>query len=148
MANGNRVTLAVALELLLQNGRKTIQMEEPLKLVAGCKLGVGGFFAEGTIQEIVDVCRQLAALDTNVLVDYIRRGNLEMKAPGSEEAGICPICGGDLEYGGDILLDDGSVCEWMCLGCGATGKEGYNKVFDQHYDVRDVDGKPFPAPTK
>ena len=33
LANGDRVTLVLALELLLQNGRNTIQREEPLKLV-------------------------------------------------------------------------------------------------------------------
>lgn len=32
LANGDRVTLVLALELLLQNGRNTIQREEPLKL--------------------------------------------------------------------------------------------------------------------
>lgn len=31
LANGDRVTLVLALELLLQNGRNTIQREEPQK---------------------------------------------------------------------------------------------------------------------
>lgn len=148
LANGDRVTLVLALELLLQNGRNTIQREEPLKLVAACKERIGGFFVEGALQEIVDVCQQLAALDTNILVDYIRRGSLDMKAPDAEEAGVCPICGGELDYEDDIHTDDGGFFLWKCPACGATGKEGYDKVFDQHYDVTDGDGKPFPAPAE
>ena len=148
LANGDRVTLVLALELLLQNGRNTIQREEPLKLVAACKERIGGFFEEGALQEIVDVCRQLAALDTNILVDFIQRGSLDMKAPGAEEAGICPVCGGELEYVDTIRSDNGGFAVWTCPDCGATGKEGYDEVFDQHYDVNDGDGKPFPAPAE
>lgn len=148
LAIGDRVTLVVALELLLQNGRNTIQREEPLKLVSGCKERIGGFFAEGALREIVDVCQQLAALDTNVLVNYIRHGSLDLKAPDAEEAGVCPICGGQLEYIDTIRSDNGGFAVWRCPNCGATGKEGYDEVFDQHYDVTDGDGKPLPAPVE
>ncbi len=148
LANGDRMTLVVAMELLLQNGRSTIQREEPLKLVAACKECIGGFFEEGALQETVDISQQLAALDTNILVDYIRHGSLDMKAPGAEEAGICPICGGELEYVDNIRSDNGGLAVWTCPNCGATGKEGYDEVFDQHYDVKDGDGNPFPAPTE
>lgn len=146
LANGDRVTLAVALELLLQNGRKAILREEPLKLAADCKECLGNFFAEDALRETAIVCQQLASLDTNILVGYIRRGDLDMKIPDTDEGGICPICGGELEYGNDVSLDEGGAYEWTCPSCGAAGKEGYNKVFDQHYDVQDGDGNPFPAP--
>lgn len=53
LANGDRVTLAVALELLLQNGRKAILREEPLKLAADCKECLGNFFAEDALRETV-----------------------------------------------------------------------------------------------
>lgn len=148
LAAGDRVTLVVALEILLQNGRNTIQREEPLKLVSACKERIGGFFMEEAIREIVDVSQQLAALDTNVLVDYIRRGSLDMKTPGAEEAGVCPVCGGQLEYIDTIRSDNGGLALWRCPDCGATGKEGYDEVFDQHYDVRDRDGNPFCASGK
>lgn len=148
LADGDRVTLMVALELLLQNSRNTIQREGPLKLISACKERIGGFFVEEAIREIVDVCQQLAALDTNVLVDYIRRGGLDMKTPGAEEAGICPICGGQLEYIDNIRSDNGGFAVWTCSVCGASGKGGYNEVFDQHYDVKDGDGNPFPVSVK
>ncbi len=148
LANDDQVTLILALELLLQNGRNTIQREEPSKLAADCKERLGNFFAEEMLWEVASVCQQLAALDTNILVDYIRRGSLDMKPPGAEEAGICPICGGELEYVDNIRSDNGGLAVWTCPNCGATGKEGYDEVFDQHYDVKDGDGKPFPAPTE
>lgn len=127
LANGDRVTLVVALELLLQNGRGTIQEETPVTLTANFKEGLGGFFAEETLREIANVCQQLAALDTNILVNYIWRGGLDMKAPDAEEAGVCPICGGGLDYEDDIRTDDGGFFLWNCPACGATGKEGLTR---------------------
>lgn len=66
----------------------------------------------------------------------------------AEEAGVCPICGGELDYEDDIHTDDGGFYPWKCINCKATGKEGYDKVFDQHYDVEDKDGTPFHAPAE
>ncbi len=148
MAVGDPLTLLAALELLLQNGRGMIQSRQAPELVAGCQLILGTLFTEGKLREIVDVCQRLAGLETKALVDYIHRGSLEIKDPGADEEGICPICGGELEYGDDEPLDDGGVYEWTCPNCGATGKEGYNKVFDQHYEVYDGDGNPYPAPPR
>lgn len=86
------------------------------------------------------ICQRLAALDTNVLLSYIRRGCLHTTAPGADEVGVCPVCGCELEYGSDVPLDDGGYHEWTCPGCGAAGKEMCGKVFEEHYDVRDGDG--------
>lgn len=144
LADGDRVPLVLGLEILLQNGRRLIQGEDSLELVSAGSTSMKSFFAEAEIRKIAEVCRKLAALETNVLVDYIRRGNLEMKAPGAEEAGVCPVCGGELEYEDDIRTDDGGFFLWKCPSCGATGKEGYDKTFDRHYDVTDGDGKPYP----
>lgn len=56
---------------------------------------------------------------------------------------ICPLCGAEIEYQGDQELDDsGSVVSWECPKCGATGKAGYNLVFDAHYQVCDANGNP------
>lgn len=60
-----------------------------------------------------------------------------------DREGICPLCGAVVEYSGNEHLDDGGVHPWECPECGATGKEGYDEVFDgQHYDVADADGNP------
>ena len=58
------------------------------------------------------------------------------------QEGICPICGGELEYTG-VREDDDDGCTypWACVKCGATGKEGYSLQFDgNHYGVEDKNG--------
>lgn len=64
----------------------------------------------------------------------------------NDKEGICPLCGGDLEFEDNVQMDDGGVYPWKCPSCGATGKQGYNEVFDgHHYDVRDAGGKSVPG---
>lgn len=56
---------------------------------------------------------------------------------------ICPLCGAELEYDGAYDHDDdGATLDWHCPACGATGKAGYNLVFDQHYCVQNGNGNP------
>ena len=74
--------------------------------------------------------------------------SMVIKEHGTQKSGICPLCGSELEYGEDIPLDDGGVYEWTCPACGATGKEGYDKVFDRHYNVCDGDGNPASPPIR
>ena len=57
--------------------------------------------------------------------------------------GICPICGTRIQYDGEYeILDNGGVIAWRCPNCGATGKEGYDHVFDRHYNVCSAEGEP------
>lgn len=64
----------------------------------------------------------------------------------NDEVGICPLCGGSVEYGERESMDEGGVYFWTCPSCGATGREGYNEVFDgHHYNVRDKDGQAIPG---
>lgn len=57
------------------------------------------------------------------------------------EEGICPLCGGELEYGVRDHTDEGGIQEWTCSECGATGNEGFDRKFDgNHYNVCDADG--------
>lgn len=39
----------------------------------------------------------------------------------------------------------GGWWDWECPGCGATGRAGFDKVFDRHYNVVDKDGNPIPG---
>lgn len=146
LARGDRVTLLAALELLWQNGRMMLQTEDKSALMAGCIASIGGFYTKEKLHKVVTTAKELASLETAELIRCLRCSSMEMKDPDAGEEGICPICGGELEYGSDKPLDDGGVYDWTCFDCGATGKEGYSKVFDQHYDVRDGDGNPYPIP--
>lgn len=59
--------------------------------------------------------------------------------------GICPVCGAEIDYcDSHEMTDDGGLIPWKCPSCGATGKEGYNRVFDQHYDVCSENEAPIP----
>ncbi len=57
------------------------------------------------------------------------------------EDGICPLCGKEIEYVSSYDHDDdGATLDWECPSCGATGKAGFNLVFDQYYCVKDREG--------
>lgn len=145
LARTDRVLLLTALELLWQNGRGMIQSEDVSRLTASCVSSLGTFYTGEKLHEAVTVCKELACLETAELIRCIRGTSTETKDPDVDEEGICPICGGELEYGDDEPLDDGGVYDWTCPSCRAIGKEGYSKVFDRHYDVRDGDGNPYPS---
>lgn len=66
--------------------------------------------------------------------------------PTNDKAGICPLCGASVEYGEREQMDDGCVYFWTCPNCGATGREGYDEVFDgHHYNVCDKNGESAPG---
>lgn len=66
-----------------------------------------------------------------------------------DQEGICPICGGPVEYVCSEQMDSGGVHHWDCPKCGASGEEGYDEVFDgHHYNVVDGNGNPFPPEDK
>lgn len=45
--------------------------------------------------------------------------------------GLCPVCGGELEYGlGNTGDGDLYVYDVTCNKCGASGKEFYNMKFE------------------
>lgn len=56
--------------------------------------------------------------------------------------GVCPLCGRSIEYVGSYDHDDeGATLDFECHHCGATGKAGYDFVFDGYYQVRDKAGE-------
>lgn len=64
----------------------------------------------------------------------------------TDREGVCPVCGGQIMYTGGHEFDDfGGKYWWECPICKTTGQEGYNRVFDQHYDVRDSEGNLVPG---
>lgn len=64
----------------------------------------------------------------------------------ADRDGTCPVCGGKIEFTDNIQMDNGGVYLWECSSCGASGKQGYDEVFDgHHYDVRDAEGNSIPG---
>lgn len=64
----------------------------------------------------------------------------------TDAEGVCPACGAEIEYEGrNEIDDDGGMLPWHCPNCGTTGDEGYNRIFDRHYNVCTADGKPLPG---
>ena len=64
----------------------------------------------------------------------------------TDREGVCPVCGGEIEYTGGHESDDyGGWYIWECPVCQSNGREGYNRIFDRHYDVQDGSGNPIPG---
>lgn len=55
--------------------------------------------------------------------------------------GVCPVCGGNLEFGCSELVDCGNVYSWECPDCGCTGHQWEQSMFPCHCDVTTKDGK-------
>ena len=148
IARTDKVTVTMAMELLLQGGRNVVIDSSESDLAAAMKASTSNFFFEQKLQEIISMAKSLAQLDTGDLLAYIKRSGLDVSNPGEQAEGICPICGGSVEYGEEIPMDDGGVYKWACPNCGASGQEGYSKVFDWHYNMMDREGNPYSAPRK
>lgn len=144
LVHNNRMILLIAIDLLMQNGRRFVLDTETSELISAMKNTAKNLFAEYMLKETVDIAKELAPLRTCEVLDYVKRSDLQFKKPGAPESGICPICGDSLEYGADKSTDDGGVITWICSNCGATGEEHYKKIFDKHSNVFDGEGCPFP----
>lgn len=61
-----------------------------------------------------------------------------------DKEGICPVCGGVVEYNGDLVrrYADGSSVTWTCPCCGASGESVYSDIFNYHKDVMDANDEP------
>lgn len=146
LARGNRAALLLAMELLMQSGRGFVQNTERAEIIRQLKNTAGPLIAENMLAEIADIAKELAELRTCKLLEYVKRSGLEFERPGSQEPGVCPICGGEIEYEDGMQFEDSGHWTWKCPDCKACGKEEYKKVFTRHFEVTDGNGKPFFAP--
>lgn len=109
-----------------------------------------------TLKEAAEILDQNIPSPTNAMVDIEHlsiaiawktiKNHIALADDSSDRKGICPVCGGELDFGDNEQMDDGGVYDWMCSCCGATGQQGYEEVFDgHHYNVRDADGNLIPG---
>lgn len=117
----------------------------------------GNLFADDAKKSIASLVNCLADTKPNILLAYIQRvmdppapcEDIPPLHPHGDEENICPVCGSEVESNWDYQLDENSGMNfsWICPGCGATGKSGYNEVFDLHYQVCDAAGNKIPGRT-
>lgn len=109
---------------------------------------VGGKYVSSKAKaQAVSIAKELAKTDVIVVLAVIQRILPAVEADDlpplhayEDEDDTCPLCKGtELEYGAYDALT--STRPWECRQCGATGKAGYDEVFDRHYNVRSKDGK-------
>ena len=112
---------------------------------------LSGFMEGGEIKVIAGAAKCLAGIDSAELLGYIHFCDFEFRDPDPgalhDEDGICPVCGAEVKYDGNEEDDGngGGTWGWDCPECGASGKAGFNKVFDRHYNVTDGDGESIPG---
>lgn len=113
----------------------------------------GNFVSESMKADIIACARDLAHTDPTVIIALIQRdmtlidgdGVLIPKLNNGHEDGICPFCGGEIEYNGDqeITDDSDTSVTWKCPDCGASGTACYHGVFVGYEDLTEgsVPGK-------
>ena len=144
LACGDRVTLVSAIDILMQVGQNYVREAQPSEVASEIKKSGGNLFSGDMLEKIAKTVQELAQLRTCKLLAYVKRSNLDFRGPNAPRSGLCPICGCEMDYDMPLALADGNHIDWTCQNCGATGKEGFQRVFTTHYDVCDGDGKPFP----
>ena len=129
----------LGMELFLENGRDRIESStnEELRKAVACKLS--GFVSGEKLQDAVNAAKEFAAMEVVALLSCASRCGIRLEDDPVDEPGVCPLCGGELEYPLPFRSAD-TIRDWLCKDCGAKGKEAYRKVFDGHYNVLDSSG--------
>lgn len=73
---GDPVTLHIVMELLLQNGRDRLMETTECEIVSSLKAVLRNLLADEKLRYAAETVKKLAALDTSVLLDYLKRSAL------------------------------------------------------------------------
>lgn len=136
---GDPVIFHLALDILMGSGRNAIESFSDQTLRAKAARQLSGLFSDEKINAAVKAVRDLAGLKNMDLLAYTSRCGIKLEDDPVNEPGVCPLCGGTLEYLLPMRNVD-LIRNWHCTNCGAKGKEAYRKVFDSHYNLLDSDG--------
>lgn len=133
------IVFHLGLELFLQNGRNMLANSTDQELRKTIAHKLSGFMTSEKIQDAVKAAKEFSGLDNMVLLSYAARCGIKLEDDPVDKPGVCPLCGGSLDYVEDNVKT-ALLLNWRCQICGATGKEGYRRVFDSHYCVWDRKG--------
>lgn len=130
------VVFHLGMELFDAKGRDGIFTSTDQMLCAAVREKLSVLLAENRLMDVVNAAKDFARLSAVERLAYAARCGIMLEDGPVDEPGVCPLCGGTLEYpvenGAGVFIRD-----WTCKGCGAKGKEGWRKVFDCHYNVWD-----------
>ena len=141
----------VALNALIENGRGQIHDSTRTDIFAGYPL------SETQKASALRIALLMAATEPDVLMAFVQRAMLPFQdyqgeripflRPHGDEETVCPACHRDgIRIKDDIMtLDDGTLMEWKCPSCGATGNARYRLSFFRHVMVDDADGRHIPG---
>lgn len=73
---GDPAALHITMELLLQNGRELLLGTTESEIVSSLQCVLRDFFTAEKLREMVGIAKSLAALETSVLLDYMKRAAL------------------------------------------------------------------------
>lgn len=111
---------------------------------------INTFTGRSTNKDDCRAVRFIARLKPMEVLGFLVHSGIQFPDPDPDairdEDGVCPICGTEVEYDG-CEEDNGSgggSWGWKCPNCGATGDACFDRVFDRHYNVRNVMGNKIP----
>lgn len=140
----------LAFSILQQHG--TAKVKELRQTESYSRVDFGNLISEEGKEKAIVAAIKMADAPLDVLLAVIQREVVLFEDPQGEripylhsfgdQEGICPLCGGELEYEGDQeIVDNGTLTSWTCTNCGSTGKEGADIVFERHYNICSPDGR-------
>jgi hypothetical protein len=82
---------------------------------------------------IIRCAADLSRFSIWTLFEYIKKHIVvgAENETGKHDAGVCPACGAEVEYGKGQVDDDDYVYKWKCEECGAYGREYYDMTFSE-----------------
>lgn len=88
------VTFLLAWNMLLENGRVSLQERDVSDLADSIQLGLSNFMTEEKTRGIAETTKGLAELEPGLILHFLQRADRIIRLPGEPQEGQCPICGG------------------------------------------------------
>lgn len=141
------IVFSMALDILMEYGRNFLRQANNSVTISG------NLISEEMKADVIAYAKDLANAEPAVIIALIQRDITPIDGDGvaipklnnGHEDGVCPFCGGEIEYNGDqdIIDDSDTAVTWKCPDCGASGTACYHGVFAGHEDLTEgsVPGK-------